>query len=82
MVNKDPLSLSINDQTCDVSHSCVTGCANILSAKGNKEMRSEMQVQFIIVPLSVDRNMSCSYTFMNSKHFINSLNASVFCRGF
>lgn len=36
MVNKDPLSLSINDQTCDVSHSCVTGCANILSAKGKQ----------------------------------------------
>lgn len=37
LLNKDPLSLSVNDQTCDVSHSCVTGCANILSAKETKK---------------------------------------------
>lgn len=36
LVNKDPLSLSVNDQTCDISHSCVAGCTDILSAKESK----------------------------------------------
>lgn len=34
--NKDPLSLSVNDQACDISHGCVTGCAHVLSAKDAK----------------------------------------------
>lgn len=31
--DKDPLSLSVDDQACDVSHGCVTGCAHVFSAK-------------------------------------------------
>lgn len=34
--NKDPLSLSVDDQACDVSHGCVTGCAHVLSVKDAK----------------------------------------------
>lgn len=30
--NKDPLSLSVDDQACDVPHGCVASCAHVLPA--------------------------------------------------
>lgn len=44
--NKEPLSLPVDDQACDVSHGRVAGYANVLSAGGEKQSDMKGQTDF------------------------------------